>query len=222
MSLSKAAVGGCLVVVLALPSAHASVVVSNLGEQYQVGITSDGAHFAAAGSFTTSAAGTYKLNSVSLPIQVNSPSGDTTELRLRANNAGAPGTLLESLGSLFAPQGQTSLTYNSSIHSLLSPNTTYWLTLGETGSGGGQNWDGTFSNNETSPIGWTIGDEALDSANGGVTWGPVNTPPPNETPKFAVDASLVPEPSTALLAIAAVGTALLLVRNRRTALERLR
>jgi hypothetical protein len=219
MSLSKAAVGASLIVLLASSSVHAIVVVSNLSDAYQFGATSDGVHFAAAGSFTTSAAGTYKLNSVSLPIQVNSTGGDTTELRLRADNSGAPGTLLESLGSLFAPGGQTLLTYNSSVHSLLNPNTTYWLTLGETGSGGGQNWDGTESTAESSPISWTIGDQTFDSVIGSGIWTQDNFGPPNSSPKFAVDASPVPEPSAALLAVAG-GCLLLLMQFRRATLGR--
>jgi hypothetical protein len=88
--------------------------------------------------------------------------------------------------------------------------------LGETGSGGDQNWDGTFSTNETSPVGWTIGDQALDSSNGGVTWMDVNAGPHNESPKFAVDASPVPEPSSIVILLGFGGVSLIgMVRHRR-------
>ena len=184
---------------------HGAVVVSNLSEPYQVGFTSDGVHFAAAGSFTTSAAGNYTLNSVRLPIQVNSSGGDTTELRLRADGGGVPGVLIESLGSDFAPVGQTLLTYSSLLHPVLSANATYWITLGETGSGGGQNWDGTDSTAQSSPIGWTIGDQTFDSVIGSGTWQQVNFGPPNSTPEFAVDATAVPEPTSAALAVMGLG-----------------
>ncbi len=187
---------------------RATVVVSNLSEPYQVGFTADGTHFATAGSFSTSAAGNYRLNTVTLPIQVNSVSGDTTELRLRADGGGVPGALIESLGSEFASQGQTLLTYNST-GSVLSANTTYWVTLGETGSGGGQNWDGTLSTAEFSPISWTIGDQTFDSVIGSGTWQQVNFGPPNSSPLFAIDATAVPEPSSVTLGI--IGLAGLLV-----------
>jgi hypothetical protein len=221
MSLSKAAVGACLVVLLNLSSAHAIVVVSNLSDPLQVDFDADGVHFATAGSFTTSAAGTYKLNSVSISMQVNNTAGDTTGLRLRANSGGVPGALIEDLGSKLAPLGQSLQIYNST-GSILSPNTTYWLTLGETGSGGGQQWNGTESTAETSPISWTIGDQTFDMAIGSGIWNQVNFGTPNSAPLFAVDASPVPEPSAAWLAIAAGGSALLLTRFRRAALPRLR
>ena len=75
MSLSKAAVGASLIVLLASSSVHAIVVVSNLSDSLDVDFTADGTHFATAGSFTTSAAGTYRLNSVSIPMQVNATAG---------------------------------------------------------------------------------------------------------------------------------------------------
>ena len=68
MSLSKAVVGASLIVLMASSSAHAIVVVSNLSDSLDVDFTADGTHFATAGSFTTSAAGTYRLNSVGIPM----------------------------------------------------------------------------------------------------------------------------------------------------------
>ena len=186
MSVTKAMSVSFVLFLIASPS-QAVTVVSNLSEPYEVTLTSDGAHFAAAGSFLTSS-GVYTLNSVTLPIQVNSELGDTTGLRFRADNSGMPGALLEGLGSQFAPQGQTILTYNS-IGCLLAANTTYWLTLGETGSGGGQGWNGTFSTAESSPVGWTIGNQGMNSSDGGASWNPYEIGPPNESPIFAIDAS---------------------------------
>ena len=202
--------GASLALLLLIGSAsQASVAVSNITEPYQVGLTTDGTHFATADSFTTSGAGTFTLTSFELTIQVNSAGGDTTDLRLRADAAGSPGTLVEDLGSLFAPQGQTLLTYNS-VGAALLPNTTYWVSLGEAGSGGGQNWDGTFSTAETSPIGWTIGDQALFSADGGSTWQQESDGSPTNSGLFTVN--VTPEPAS--LSILIVGGIGLCLRRR--------
>ena len=181
-------------------SSYAAVILSNLSQPNQVDFGADGAQNAAAGSFTTSAAGAYKLNSVNVDMNFNAFSGVTTGLRLRANNGGIPGALIENLGSQTGGPGQQILTY-SSLGSILSPNTTYWVTLGETGSGNGQQWLGTFSTAETSPISWTIGNQTFNSGDGGASWHQLNNGFDFSAPLFSLDAVPVPEPSSVGLGI---------------------
>jgi hypothetical protein len=200
MSLSKAAVGASLIVLLASSSVRAIVVVSNLSEPNQVDFGADGTVNAAAGSFTTSAAGAYKLNSVNVDMNFNADTGVTTGLRLRADNGGMPGALIENLGSQTGGPGQQILTY-SSLGSILSPNTTYWVTLGETGSGNAQQWLGTFSTAETSPISWTIGNQTFNSPDHGATWHQLNSGFDFSAPLFSLNATPVPEPSSVGLGI---------------------
>src|SRR5262249_24926209 len=131
----------CLGVVCAAPSL-AATQVSNLSEPYGVGFTANGVNFAHASSFVTGAA-SYVLQGVT----VSENSAGSSELRLRADSAGAPGALLESRGTQ-SITGDTLLTY-SSVGTPLSPNTRYWVTLGETGSGS-FSWKGTTSTAQTS------------------------------------------------------------------------
>src|SRR6185503_13900973 len=112
----------------------------------------------------------------------------TSELRLRADASGSPGALIASLGSHSTPAPGSSQLIYAAAGNALSANTTYWVTLGETGSGDFQ-WDGTTSTAQTSPGSWTIGDQDKSSSNGGATWVDVNFGPPNESGKFAVDAT---------------------------------
>jgi hypothetical protein len=181
---------------------QAAQVVSNLGDANQVDFGIQTPTNATAGSFTT-AAGAYTLNSISVEVNTNEDIGDSSEMLLRTDSSGSPGALIENLGTITFGQGQSLVTY-SSIGTLLSPHTTYWVTMGEMGSGFGQ-WAGTESTLEASPVSWTIGDQTFQSQDQGATWHQANFGPPNSAPLFSVDASLVPEPSS--LALAAFGFA---------------
>ena len=163
-------------------SSHARTQVSNLAEPLEVGFTADGTHFAHASSFTTDGS-SYTLESIAVSVFTNY--SGSAELRLRADGGGFPGLLIESLGTqaLLSNQGNVFLTYYSS-GTLLNPNTTYWVTLGETGSGD-LSWDGTWSTAEYSPGSWTIGDEVKVSDDGGATWQDT-IGLPNGSAKFSV------------------------------------
>ena len=128
--------------------AEAVTQVSNLSESNSVNFTSQGT-FAHASSFTTGATATV-LTSITVAVHTNSTG--TTELRMRADNAGSPGALIESLGSqtLGPPGITTDLAFPSPGTPTLAANTTYWVTLGETGSGD-LAWQGTTSTVESSP-----------------------------------------------------------------------
>jgi hypothetical protein len=179
----------CSLAWLTSAPAQGTTAVSNLAESLGFEMTADGAHFAAASSFTTGGSA-YQLVSITVSVFTNTTG--TSELRLRADSAGVPGALIESLGSQTLPsnQGNVLLTFNSSATPTLSPNTTYWVTLGETGSGSFQ-WDGTFSTAETSPASWTIGNQSKSRGSGTAVWGEVFGAT-QESGKFAVEATATP------------------------------
>jgi len=191
MNLHRAKVQVCLVFVILIPRlCLAGEVVSNLTDADQVGFGIQTPANAAAGSFTTAASGgSYRLDSVVVKTQGSSGGTDTSGLLLRADASGKPGALLENLGTQTLPAGASTLTYTSS-GTVLSPGTTYWVTMGETGSGFGQ-WQGTDSTVETSSVSWTIGDQTFNSTNGGGTWTQLNSGPPNSAPLFAIDATAI-------------------------------
>jgi hypothetical protein len=176
-----------LVLLLGAAPSHASVLVSNLGEPPIAEFNTS--NFVIGGSFST-AGGSYTLHSVT--VSVFSNSSGTSELRLRADDAGLPGELIESLGAVTIGMGSSQVTYDS-LGTTLDADTTYWITLGENGSGDFQ-WDVTISTAELSPVSWTIGDQTVSSDDGGATWSPVFFGPPNESPKFAINTVVVPEP----------------------------
>ena len=185
---------------LASTRSGAATQVSNLAESLGFEMTANGTNFAAASSFTTGASA-HQLTSITVSVFTNTTG--TAQLRLRANNAGVPGTLIESLGSQTLPsnQGNVLLTFNSPGTPTLAANTTYWVTLGETGSGDFQ-WDGTFSTAETSPSAWTIGNQSKSSANGGASWSDVFGAT-QESARFAIDATAVvvlPQPDDVAVA----------------------
>jgi hypothetical protein len=186
---------------LASIRSDAATQVSNLAESLGFEMTANGTNFAAASSFTTGASA-YQLTSITVSVFTNT--SGTSELRLHADNAGVPGTLIESLGSQTLPsnQGNVLLTFNSPGTPTLAANTTYWVTLGETGSGDFQ-WDGTFSTAETSPSSWTIGNQAKSKASGSSTWGEVFGGGTQESGRFAIDATAVvvlPQPDDVAVA----------------------
>jgi len=197
-----------LLVLLASPSRADLIAVSNLGEPLSGGFGLG--TLALAGSFTT-ADGAYTLNSVVVSAFSNSAGSAT--LRLRTDVLGMPGVLVEDLGSNRIGAGSSAVTY-AYLGTALQPNTTYWVTLGEAGSGDFQ-WNVTTSTAETSSVAWTIGDQARFSNDGGTIWQQVFFGPPNESPRFAINArpAVVPEPST--LSVIGLGLAGLLGVHRR-------
>ena len=177
-------ISGIFAALLFCPAATAaSTYVSNLAQANTVSFSAlPPPNYSTASSFTTGA-GTYVLTSVALRIQSNTMSG-SVGVRLRANNGGQPGALLEDLGVKSLPLG-ASLQAFPSVGTTLAANTTYWVTAGEAGSGS-VSWMGTTSTAETSPAGWTIGDQSFNT-NDGVNWNPIFFGPPNESGLFSVD-----------------------------------
>jgi len=157
--------------------------VSNLAEANTVNY--DITTWAHASSFLTDNSG-YVLDQVTLDIHSNINSG-FSQVKVRSDSGGAPGAVLEDLGTFNMTAGSTLQTLTSSGTSLL-PNTRYWITAGETGSGSGS-WKGTSSTAEVSAGAWTIGDDDFQSIDGGASWQPTDFGPPNESSLFSIDAT---------------------------------
>lgn len=165
---------------LATYAGPSSGIVSNLAEPSGVNFSASGT-FAHASSFVTGDVA-HTLASLSLAMSANTPGA--SEVRVRADDGGQPGSVLEILGLQPIAAGQSTVTFTSAGLSL-APNTTYWVTAGERGSGD-VSWSGTTSTDETSPSGWTIGDQSYTSANGGDNWTATDFGPANESGLFSV------------------------------------
>ena len=203
MVLDRAVYASSIVLMLTAPS-FAATQVSNLSEPLSVLFNANGTNFAHASSFTTDAS-SYWLEGVTVSVSTNS--SGTSELQLRSDAAGSPGAVIENLGSQSLPsiQGQVLLTY-ASAGITLAANTTYWVTLGETGSGD-FSWGGTTSTSESSPGSWTIGDQTWYRNAGTSTWLPTSFGPPNESALFSVDASELIVPSMSWVTVGNPGNA---------------
>ena len=93
---------------------------------------------------------------------------------------------VEHLGSQIIQGGQPQPIYISNSDSVLEANTTYWLTLGEGGSGGGSfDWLATTSTAQASPEGWTLGDQI--AFNDGDGWEEFSLGPANESGRLSID-----------------------------------
>jgi len=169
--------------------------VSNLAETNTANfnITS----FAHASSFLTDNV-EYVLDSVALDTHSNNSSG-FSQVKIRSDSGGAPGTVLEDLGVFNITSGGTTLHSLNSAGISLLPNTRYWLTAGETGSGSAD-WKSTTSTAEVSPGTWTIGDDAYISSDSGASWQPKFYGPPNESSLFSVNATPINLPAVSNLA----------------------
>ncbi len=175
---------------LAAPVAEAGQIVSNLTEPYDFGAGLFGVYIQAS-SFTTGAQ-TYRLDSVTLDLQVNAPG--TIALSLFNDNGGLPGTAVENLGTQFinANGGDYDTVYPASGATLLQPNTRYWLVVEQTG-GTSIQWVSTTSTAESSPVGVTIGNDMYYRPAGEPNWTATQIGPsfPTDTGQFAIDATPV-------------------------------
>ncbi len=185
----------CCSTLAASSSVSGGVYVDNLAESYDAGfnITS----FAHASSFLTDDI-EYILDWVTLDTQSNLSTG-FSQVKIRSDSGGSPGAVLEDLGSFNHTSVGNTLHPLTSTGISLMPNTRYWLTAGETGSGNA-NWKSTSSTAEASPGTWTIGDDAYISSDAGASWQPKSFGPPNEASLFSVNATPVNLPYVSNLA----------------------
>ncbi len=147
--------------------------------------------FGNASTFTTgSNSGGYTLTSATISFNDTEGSPANIQVTVNSDSGGDPGA---SLGTLAGANPTTAANYtftNAGIS--LSANTTYFLTLlasgSPTGSSNRYNAVTTFSDNETTSDGWSIGDGGRSTSDGGANWGV------GLTMKFSVTATPVPEP----------------------------
>ena len=165
--------------------------VSNLDEASNVSFNVSDSAFAQ--SFTTGDTPRI-LSTVTVDAQSNSTG--SSGMILSRDFRSRPGDLVENLGSQSVPGGSSQPVYTST-GTTLEANTTYWLTLGEGGSGSGDyGWSATTSTNQTSTLGWTIADQVLVSVDGGTRWTQHDFGPPNESCRFSIQVEELPDPIT--------------------------
>ncbi len=192
-------------------SAGPFTAVSNLSEATDNVIGYDEATFVFASSFHTSAS-SFSLASLTALLTNGDAITHNFEARIYADSSGKPGSLLCTFSdnhSLPSGVGETPLTFSSASYTF-SPNTTYWMavkTLEDTNT----ITPGvvlTSSGDQSSPVGWTIGDNSFTySFDNGNSW----TNYASYTEKFSID--VTPEPATISLLV--MGGMTLLARRRR-------
>jgi hypothetical protein len=203
LSLRRAALAGavCLAAALAQPAAAQQVLVSNFGAGNGGG-DSMSPSSPLAGAFTTGSSGAT-LDSVTFKLYALSATGFT--VGLYADNAGVPGTQLETLSGPSTLSSPINYTYTSAGYTLAA-NATYWLVLSTTS--GSPVWQLSADTSETGATGWLIGDSSLYY---------VSTPSPHWQSygplSLSVSGTLtgaaIPEPGTwaALAGVVALGAA---------------
>jgi hypothetical protein len=197
----------------AASSAHAAVMVSNLGSGVNTQYGSNGGGFVSA-RFTVGTSDVM-LDSVTLRLaggfQGDGEDGDiddgniTYNAFLYSDGSGRPGSQLASLGSWSRTDvGGPFLSHDftDASNTLLTSGTSYWVSVNSGLDSGG--WQASASPTVTGQPGWGI-------TNGGYI---ANISLfANASPLFAVNATAVPEPTSALMS--ALGASMLLRRRRR-------
>ncbi len=194
-----------------VPGLSADVVYDNTGA------TSDGVDCVATGltcntfspsgnlydSFTTGSAG--ELIDLELVLTGDNTSSGAVEAGLYADNATTPGTLISVLGDVNdSTLSSTPTIYDVTLtaNPLLAADTRYWIGLSGTTTAG---WSWSF---DTSGVG--VASEFF--ANPGGTFD--NSLGPYQM-SVSVNPSAVPEPSSALFVLAAIGAVALISRTRK-------
>lgn len=159
--------------------------------------------------FTTGSAPS-RLSSVNLPFAAGYQNdADGFSLSLYSDASGTPAIPLEVLSGSSAPlPGDYS--YTSGASTPLAANTTYWVVMGNSGTGA-YSLTATDSGSETSVYGWSIGDSMLGSGDAGASWNNVSL-------DVTLSVSIaVPEPSAweAIAGLGALGAAGAFRRCRR-------
>lgn len=164
--LCRTAAAVCLLLSIATVSrAQIVVSVSNLTQPNNAGTTSISFNNSSSfqyptQAFTTGSSATVLSN---ITLSLGNGSGSGFALKLYSDNAGAPGTLLETLTGSSSPTTAGNYAFTSGASTALSATTTYWWVA--TTTSGNFNIKDTTSTAETSSTGWTIADSGFDQQN---------------------------------------------------------
>jgi hypothetical protein len=115
----------------------------------------------------------YILNSVTL--RIGQSTLGSLFVKLYSNVAGNPSTEITSF-NVPSIGGTNNYDFTLTNPQLLTANTTYWLVAGILSGSGQYVWTRTNSTAETGLPGWSIGNLALFSANGGNIWNFFDSP----------------------------------------------
>ena len=207
--------GGSLALLLSLSlgqQASAATLVENLSQPTNLGFQVKNNQWVGSSFQTGNASYGYTLNSVTL--RIGQSTLGSLFVKLYSNVVGNPGTEITSF-NVPSIGGTNNYDFTLTNSQLLTANTTYWLVAGILSGSGEYVWAKTNSTAETGLPGWSIGDLAFFSTDGGNIWnsfvspepfqfsvnGTVNTPPPPPTN--------IPEPGSvvALLGLGGLGLA---------------
>lgn len=180
-------------------SAFAAVAVSNLAETFggSAGVFFPSPNFRAGAGFTVASGSDYELNSIQVQGFVAVGSASDLVMTLYSDNgSGLPGSALASLS--LASQTFSLFTFEPASAFTLTAGATYlWgLELTNTGEFRVHN---TASTAQSGIAGWSISNTAISSTDGGSSWTQFGDPS-----MFSVDATAVPEPSTAVMGLGAM------------------
>ncbi len=144
------------------------------------------------------------LTDVQIPLQDSGSTSDNYAIKIAADSAGSPGTVLDSMPLTGVPNTPTVEVVNSVSQPFLTAGTTYWIEVGALSPGATTSW---FVADQ--PV--SGGNETL-SSDGGSHW---NSPNFTSTQSaFELDGG-IPEPAT--FAIAGAGLLALAALRRRRA-----
>ena len=144
-------------------TARADVLVSNTGETR----TNSGSNVFLAQSFETGAnVGGYTITNVQ--IRLTSRSSGTTSVKIREDNSGAPGDVVQTLTNpTLTPDALN--TFTAPSDTTLEGSTTYWISVNE-GISSRASYASTEGYGQTGATGWSIGNGVSWRSNEGQVW----------------------------------------------------